>query len=167
MSKSLPYAGRILIYSTPAALTQHIEWALDQHIGARVGPTWVNQPLAPGAKATEVEYQSKVAIAAKLARALIKWRYLRFEITEQFKVSGDATLYRVTPDLGLHQAALASNGDVILNEHQVNQIIANSISHKKLQADLEKALGNEWEIELEPFRLSLAGGVPEIFSNIG
>lgn len=167
MSKSLPYAGRILIYSTPAALTQHIEWALDQHIGDRVGPTWVNQPLAPGAKATEVEYQSKVAIAAKLARALIQWRYLRFEITEQFKVSGDATLYRVTPDLGLHQAALASNGDVILNEHQVNQIIGNSISHKKLQVDLENALGNEWEIELEPFRIALAGGVPEIFSNIG
>ena len=167
MSKSLPYAGRILIYSTPAALTQHIEWALDQHIGDRVGPTWVNQPLAPGAKATEVEYQSKVAIAAKLARALIKWRYLRFEITEQFEVSGDATLYRVTPDLGLHQAALASNGDVILNEHQVNQIIGNSISHNKFQADLEQALGNEWEIELEPFRIALAGGVPEIFSNIG
>ena len=167
MSKSLPYAGRILIYSTPAALTQHIEWALDQHIGDRVGPTWVNQPLAPGAKATEVEYQSKVALAAKLARALIKWRYLRFEITEQFEVSGDATLYRVTPDLGLHQAALASNGDVILNEHQVNQIISNSISHKKLQVDLENALGNEWEIELEPFRIALAGGVSEIFSSIG
>jgi hypothetical protein len=73
----------------------------------------------------------------------------------------------VTPDLGLHQASLASNGDVVLNEHQVNQIIANSVSHKRLQQDLEKALGNEWEIELEPYRLALAGGVPEIFSNIG
>ena len=167
MSKSLPYAGRILIYSTPAALTQHIEWALEQHISPQVGAKWINQPLAPGAKATEVEYQSKLPIAAKLATTLIKWRYLRFEITEQFKVSGDATLYRVTPDLGLHQASLASNGDVVLNEHQVNHIINNSISHKKLQVDLKKALGNEWEIELEPFRIALAGGVPEIFSNIG
>ena len=167
MSKSLNYAGRILIYSTPAALTQHIEWALDQHIGAQVGPKWINQPLAPGAKATEVEYQSNTPVAAKLATALIKWRYLRFEITEQFKASGDATLYRVTPDLGLHQASLASNGDVILNEHQVNQIISNSVSHKKLQVELEKALGNQWEIELEPFRIALAGGEPEIFSKIG
>lgn len=167
MSRSSLYAGRILIYSTPAALTQHIDWAINQHLGGEVGPNWINQPLLPGSKASEVSYQSKEMIAAQLAKSLIKWRYLRFEITEQSKTTGDTTLYRVTPDLGLHQASLASNGDVVLNEHQVNQIIANSVSHKRLQQDLEKALGNEWEIELEPYRLALAGGVPEIFSNIG
>ena len=167
MSKSLPYAGRIHIYSTPAALTQHIEWALIQSIGSGVEPNWINQPLIPGCKALEVEYQGRQPIAAKLATALIKWRYLRFEITEQSLLTGDATLYRITPDLGLHQASIASNGDVTLNEHQLNQIISNAISHKKLQVDLEKALGNQWEIELEPFRLALASGSAEIFSKIG
>jgi hypothetical protein len=165
VSKTLPYAGRIHIYSTPAALVQHVEWALNQSIGAAIRPRWRNQPLSPGAKAAEIEYQSEIAIAAKLATALIKWRYLRFEITEQSQLTGDTTLYRITPDLGLHQASLASNGDVILNEHQVNHIISNSISLKKLQSDLESALGNQWEIELEPYRIALATGAAEIISN--
>ena len=167
MSKSPIYAGRILIYSTPAALTQYIEWALNQNLGYQVEPNWVNQPLTPGGKAAEISYACDLSVAAKIAKALIKWRYLRFEITEQSSATGDATLYRVTPDLGLHQASLASNGDVVLNEHQVNHLIKNAVSHKKLQIELENALGNQWEIELEPYRLSLAGGSPEIFSNIG
>jgi hypothetical protein len=167
VSKSWNYAGRIDIYSAPAALLQHIEWGLNQYLGGANEPNWVNQPLAPGFKACAVEYQSNTPLAAKLVTALIKWRYLRFEITEQFNKTGDATLYRITPDLGLHQASLASNGDVVLNEHQVNQIINNAPSHKKLQVDLEKALGNQWESELEPFRLALASGSSEILSNIG
>lgn len=167
MGKSSIYAGRILIYSTPAALTQHIEWALNQNLGDQVVANWVNQSLVPGAKATEVNFCSDQPVAAKIAKALITWRYLRFEIYEQSSATGDATLYRITPDLGLHQASLASNGDVVLNEHQLNQLIKNAVSHKKLRSEIEKALGNSWEIELEPYRLSLAGGSAEIFSNIG
>ncbi len=161
MSKSPIYAGRILIYSTPAALTQHIEWALNQNLGYQVEPNWVNQPLSPGAKATEVDFNSDQPVAAKIAKALISWRYLRFEITQRCKKSGDATLYRITPDLGLHQASLASNGDVVLNEHQVNQLIQNAPSQKRLQQDLEKALGNQWDIELEPYRIALASCMSE------
>ena len=161
MSKSPIYAGRILIYSTPAALTQHIEWALNQNLGYQVEPNWVNQPLSPGAKATEVDFNSDQPVAAKIAKALISWRYLRFEITQRCKKSGDATLYRITPDLGLHQASLASNGDVVLNEHQVNQLIKNAVSHKKLQIELENALGNQWDIELEPYRIALASCMSE------
>ena len=161
MSKSPIYAGRILIYSTPAALTQHIEWALNQNLGYQVEPNWVNQPLSPGAKATELDFNSDQPVAAKIAKALISWRYLRFEITQRCKKSGDATLYRITPDLGLHQASLASNGDVVLNEHQVNQLIKNAVSHKKLQIELENALGNQWDIELEPYRIALASCMSE------
>ena len=161
MSKSPIYAGRILIYSTPAALTQHIEWALNQNLGYQVEPNWVNQPLSPGAKATELDFNSDQPVAAKIAKALISWRYLRFEITQRCKKSGDTTLYRITPDLGLHQASLASNGDVVLNEHQVNQLIKNAVSHKKLQIELENALGNQWDIELEPYRIALASCMSE------
>ena len=167
MSKSPIYAGRILIYSTPAALTQHIEWALNQNLGYQVVANWVNQPLTPGGKAAEISYACDLSVAAKIAKALIKWRYLRFEITEQSSATGDATLYRVTPDLGLHQASLASNGDVVLNENQVNTILKNSITHDRLINNLENALGNQWEAELEPYRISLAMGMKDIVSKSG
>jgi hypothetical protein len=76
-------------------------------------------------------------------------------------------LYRVTPDLGLNQASIASNGDVTVNENQLNQIINNSYSHKMLKGNLESALGSNWEIELEPYRLALASGMAESISKSG
>ena len=167
MSKSLPYAGRILIYSTPGALIQHIEWAINQAVGQVVTLSWVNQPLNPGSKAMEFEYKSHLPIAAKLAAALKAWHYIRFEIREINKTTQDATYYRATPDLGLHQAHLASNGDVVLNENQVNSILKNSLSYEKLQVNLENALGISWDIELEPYRIALAGPMLDTVSKSG
>ena len=167
MSNTQTYAGRILIYSAPAALTQHIEWAINQHLNQVVKLSWVNQSLSPGCLATELEYQSRLPVAAKIATALKSWHYIRFEIRQINLQTLDATLYRITPDLGLHQASLASNGDVVINENQLNQIINNSYSHKMLQSNLESALGNQWEIELEPYRLALASGMAGSVSKSG
>ncbi len=167
MSKSQIYAGRIHIYSAPAALTQHIEWALNQHLNQVVKITWVNQPLLPGSLAMEFEYKSQRPVADKIAIALKGWHYIRFEIRQVNLSTTDAVLYRITPDLGLHQASLASNGDVVINENQLNQLITNSYSHKMLKSNLENALGMQWEIELEPYRLALASGMAESVSKSG
>jgi plasmid stability protein len=167
VSKSLPYAGRIHIYSAPIALTQHIEWAINQHLGQVVKINWVNQPLAAGSKAMEFEWQHLKPIAAQLATSLKAWHYIRFEIREVNKNTQDATYYRATPDLGLHQAQLASNGDVVLNENQVNSILKNSLSYEKLQANLENALGISWDLELEPYRLALATPILDTVSKSG
>jgi hypothetical protein len=65
VSKSANYAGRILIYSTPAALMQHIEWAINQALGQVISFSWVNQPLNPGSKAMEFEYKHHYQLPQK------------------------------------------------------------------------------------------------------
>ena len=167
MSKSSNYAGRILIYSTPGALIQHIEWAINQAVGQVVSITWVNQPLNPGSKAMELEYKHQIPIAAKLSTALKAWHYIRFEVREINKNTQDAIFYRATPDLGLHQVSTASNGDVVLNENQINTILKNSLSYEKLQSNLENALGVNWDTELEPYRIALASGMLDSVSKSG
>jgi hypothetical protein len=167
VSKSSNYAGRILIYSAPAALQEHITWAIEQGLGQVIKLPWQNQPLSPATKALQLEYKHHIPIAAKLASALKAWHYIRFEIREINKNTQDATYYRATPDLGLHQAQLASNGDVVLNENQVNSILKNSLSYEKLQANLENALGINWDLELEPYRLALAGPMLDTVSKSG
>ena len=167
MSKSANYAGRILIYSTPAALMQHIEWAINQALGQVISFSWVNQPLNPGSKAMEFEYKVQMPIAAKLSTALKAWHYIRFEVREINKNTQDAIFYRATPDLGLHQVSTASNGDVVLNENQINTILKNSLSYEKLQSNLENALGVNWDIELEPYRIALASGMLDSVSKSG
>ena len=167
MSKSANYAGRIQIYSTPSALIQHIEWAINQALGQVHSFSWVNQPLNPGSKAMEFEYKVQIPIAAKLSTALKAWHYIRFEVREINKNTQDSTFYRATPELGLHQVSTASNGDVVINENQVNTILKNSITHDRLINNLENALGNQWEAELEPYRIALASGMKEIVSKSG
>jgi hypothetical protein len=167
VGKSPLYAGRILIYSTPAALTQHIEWAISQKLGQVVDLTWINQPLNPSSLAMEFEYKHQHPVADQIANALKGWHYIRFEISQSNKSTGDIVLYRATPDLGLHQASLASNGDVVINENQVNTILKNSMTHDRLINNLENALGNQWEAELEPYRIALASGMKEIVSKSG
>ena len=146
---------------------QHIEWAINQALGQVVSFTWVNQPLNPGSKAMEFGYKHHLPIAAKVAIALKAWHYIRFEVREVNKNTQDAIFYRATPELGLHQVSTASNGDVVLNENQVNTILRNSLSYEKLQSNLENALGVNWDIELEPYRLALASGMLDSASKSG
>jgi len=167
VSKSLPYAGRIHIYSAPIALTQHIEWAINQHLGQVVKINWSNQPLAAGSKAMELEWQHLKPIAAQLAVSLKAWHYIRFEIRQLSKITGDATLFRATADLGLHQVNISSIGDVMLNENQINTAIKNSLTYEKLQSNLESALGIAWDSELEPYRIALASGMLDSISKSG
>jgi hypothetical protein len=167
VSKSLLYVGRILIYSTPAALAQHIEWAISRKLGQVINLKWVNQPLNPATLAMEFEYQHQSPVADQIATVLKGWHYIRFEITQVNKNTRDAVLYRATPDLGLHQANLSSLGDVVLNENQVNTILKNSFTNDRLISNLENALGNAWELELEPYRLALALGMKNIVSKSG
>jgi hypothetical protein len=167
VSKSANYAGRIQIYSTPSALIQHIEWAINQALGQVHSLSWVNQPLNPGSKAMEFEYKVQMPIAAKLSTALKAWHYIRFEVREINKNTQDSTFYRATPELGLHQVSATTNGDVVLNENQINTILKNSLSYEKLQANLENALGVNWDIELEPYRIALASGMLDSVSKSG
>jgi hypothetical protein len=146
---------------------QHIEWAINQAVGQVVSFTWVNQPLNPGSKAMEFEYKHHLPIAAKLVIALKAWHYIRFEVREINKNTQDTTFYRATPELGLHQVSATTNGDVVLNENQINTILRNSLSYEKLQSNLENALGNNWDIELEPYRLALASGMLDSASKSG
>ena len=167
MSKSSNYAGRILIYSAPAALQEHITWAIEQGLGQVIKLPWQNQPLSPATKALQLEYKHHIPIAAKLATALKAWHYIRFEIRQVSKNTGDATLYRATADLGLHQVNISSIGDVILNENQINTAIKQSLTYEKLQSNLENALGVAWDSELEPYRIALAMGLPGQVSRSG
>jgi hypothetical protein len=60
-----------------------------------------------------------------------------------------------------------TNGDVVLSENQINSILKNSLSYEKLQANLENALGVNWDIELEPYRIALASGMLDSVSKSG
>ena len=150
-------AGDLRIYSAPKALLRHIQWSLNEIFGYPVELNWEAQHLAPGALATQLQWRELKPVASKIASTLKSWHYLRFEVREfatGFSSSGEGVLYRCTPDLGLHQATTGSTGDVMIPENQISNLIYNSLSVEKLKSCLDNAIGTQWDLELEPFRIA-------------
>lgn len=148
------FRGRLCIYSVPAALRNHVEWAILQNIQVsnlnNLKELWV--AVDAGQFGLEIQWHSESSTAPKLVNALKIWKLIRFEVSE-FNAEG-SVLYRATPDLGIHQANIDSLGNVILAEGKIKSCIESSYSQQKLISNLESALGVAWDTELEPFRIA-------------
>ncbi|QLL23914.1 DUF3145 domain-containing protein [Actinobacteria bacterium IMCC25003] len=142
-------AGLVVIHSAPTALRQHIEWGLNSLLGAPQNIFWRDQPLAPGTVRTTLEYRAPLGTASKIATALKNWHYLRFEVSELGKDGGE--IFRCTPDLGIHRATVDAVGTILVSEDVIRKALAH-FDDVEIRENLERALGKEWEVALEPFR---------------
>ena len=151
--------GLLTIHTCPMALLRHVEWSIQSILGP-VSIDWRSQPLIAGTQRTQVEWRAKnlqnngekqgsqnkkdADRSAELASALKSWHYLRFEITYATQI------FRHTPDLGLHRAEMDEVGNILVTENQIRNALKKS--DDELRELLDKALGTEWDMELEPFR---------------
>lgn len=149
--------GTLTIHSCPLALIRHVEWAIQNTLGASInqvnqlnqgyGIHWRNQPLVAGTQRTQIEWREPNGNsnrASELASALKSWHYLKFEIT-----CGDQ-FFRFTPELGLHRALIDEIGNILLTENQIRSAL--SKTDESMRDALDVALGTEWEVELERLR---------------
>ncbi|CAN1644545.1 Protein of unknown function DUF3145 [Candidatus Nanopelagicaceae bacterium] len=142
-------AGLVVIHSAPTALRQHIEWGLNSLLGASQNIFWRDQPLAPGTVRTTLEFRAPLGTASKIATALKNWHYLRFEVSELGTHGGE--IFRCTPDLGIHRATVDAVGTILVSEDVIRKALAH-FDDVEIRENLERALGREWEVALEPFR---------------
>ena len=143
------YAGLLTIHSAPSALRQHIEWGLNAILGYTGEYSWRDQPLAPGTLRTIIEYRAPLGTAAKIATSLKNWHYLRFEVSELGTHGGE--IFRCTPELGIHRATVDAVGTILVSEDVIRKALAH-FDDIEIRENLERALGREWEVALEPFR---------------
>ena len=141
--------GLVVIHSAPTALRQHIEWGLNSLLGAPQNVFWRDQPLTPGTVRTSLEFRAPVGTAAKIATALKGWHYLRFEVSELGTHNGE--LFRFTPELGIHRAAVDQVGTILISEDQIRKALAH-FDELEVRENLGLALGTEWDEALEPYR---------------
>jgi hypothetical protein len=142
-------AGLVVIHSAPTALRQHIEWGLNSLLGAPQNIFWRDQPLAPGTVRTTLEFRAPLGTASKIATALKNWHYLRFEVSELGTHGGE--IFRCTPELGIHRATVDAVGTILVSEGVIRKALAH-FDDIEISENLERALGREWEVALEPFR---------------
>jgi hypothetical protein len=142
-------AGLVVIHSAPTALRQHIEWGLNSLLGAPQNIFWRDQPLAPGTVRTTLEFRAPLGTASKIATALKNWHYLRFEVSELGTHGGE--IFRCTPELGIHRATVDAVGTILVSEDVIRKALAH-FDDIEIRENLERTLGREWEVALEPFR---------------
>lgn len=152
--------GRLHVLSCPPPLCPHVEFGAAAVLGTPVSLAWSPQPGLPGLLQATLDWAAASGTAAALAGRLRGLGPVRFDVVEGPVAGADAERYCYDPDLGLHHAALAANGDVVVGEGPLRALLAVSRTGcpgapEKLAQGLERLLGQPWDEVLDPLR---AGG---------
>lgn len=145
--------GVLYVHHAAPALSPHIEWAVAGVLGMPMRMQWQPQPVAPGSVRTESAWTGDPGTSARLASALIGWP-IRFEVTENAGPGYDGERYAFTPSLGLFHAATSANGDLVVPENRLRNLIEGRrlAGSEDLATELDRLLGGPWDAELEIFR---------------
>jgi len=144
-----------------------MEWAASNVLGTRVSMDWTEQPAAPGMLRAEHSWQAPSGTGAKLASALRGWTHLRYEVTEEASRGVDGSRWSHTPELGIFHAATDVHGNIVVPEDRVRAALAHAGDAERMKQELDLALGQSWDDELEPFRFAGAGAPVRWLHRVG
>jgi hypothetical protein len=148
----VPTRGVVYIHSCPPAVCPHAEWALSGVLGSRASLTWTDQPAAPGQLRAECVWSGSTGTGAELAAALRSWPMLRFEVTEDPSQGSDGERIAHIPGRGVFRTTISANGDIMVRESQLRELLAKAGSAESYQYAVHRLLGTAWDAELEPYR---------------
>ena len=159
--------GVVFVHSAPRALCPHIEWAVGTVLDQRVSLDWTLQPAVAGMVRAEHSWIGPVGTGARLASALRGWTHLRYEVTEEASRGVDGSRWSHTPELGIFHAATDVHGNIVVPEDRVRAALAHAGDAERMKQELDLALGQSWDDELEPFRFAGAGAPVRWLHRVG
>ncbi len=145
--------GSVIIHSAPRALLAHVEWTIGRTVGYPVSLDWKPRKGSQGEFRAESEWQADRELGAALASDLRGWANIRFEVTQQSSDQVEGYRWAFTPALGLFGAQSDRFGNVLVNELELAMILTQGGSNGiELQRLIRNAMGEPWDLELEPYR---------------
>ena len=145
--------GVVFIHSCPRAVASHIEWALATVLGSEVSVEWAAQPVEPHTVRAEIIWFGKQGMGARIASALLAFKNIRYEVTEDSNSSHEGERFAVTPTLGLFRASIGQFGDVMVHEDRLRNVINQADAKgESIIDEINRLLGQPWDAELEVFR---------------
>ena len=159
--------GVFFVHSSPRALCPHLEWAASNVLGTAVTLDWIEQPAAPGLYRAEYTWQGLQGSGSRLASALRGWTHLRYEVTEEASYGSDGSRWSHTPELGIFHASTDVHGNIVIPEDRVRAALEFAHDPRRMRDELDLALGQAWDDELEPFRYAGAGAPVRWLHRVG
>lgn len=147
-----PTRGAVLIHACPPAISPHVEWAISGILGAPVSLRWAPQPAAQGQLRTECSWTGTRGTAAAIANALRAWPMLRYEVSEDPSAGCDGERICHVPGRGIFRGIVGANGDYLVGEQQLRNLLATAASREDFVHRIETMLGSDWDADLEHYR---------------
>lgn len=148
-----PAPGRLTILACPGVLCPHLEFAVAAVLETPVSLAWTAQPERPGTLCAELEYVAPAGAAEALVARLRTLNVVTFEVVEGAVAGADSHRYCFEPDLGVHHAVLASNGDVVIPEGPLRALLGRARDGAAVAQGLSRLLGDAWDTVLDPLRV--------------
>jgi hypothetical protein len=164
---TVPARGVLYVHSSPPAVCPHVEWAISRVLGVPVRLAWTAQPADPTTQRAECNWSARTGTAGKLATALRQWPMIRFEVTEEPSHGVDGERIAYVPGRGVFRSTMSANGDVLVSEDRLRALLATASGAEALHHALEKVLGTQWDIELEPYRYAGDGAKVTWLNQVG
>ena len=149
--------GVLFVHSAPRALCPHVEWAAGGVLGSRLSLDWTPQPASRGLYRAEYSWQGIAGTGARLTSALRGWAHLRYEVTEEPSNGTDGARWSHTPELGIFHSVTDVHGNMMVPEDRIRVALSHLGDASRMREELELAVGQAWDDELEPFRYAGAG----------
>lgn len=152
---SIESRGVVFIHSCPRAVSTHVEWALEKVVGAELSIQWSPQPVEPNTVRAEIMWLGKQGMGAQLASALLAFKQVRYEVTEDSSAGHEGERFAATPTLGLFRATIGQYGDVMVHEDRLRSVMTQAdATGESIAEEIHRLLGAPWDAELEAFRVA-------------
>ncbi|WP_322755654.1 DUF3145 domain-containing protein [Frankia sp. Cas3] len=149
--------GMLAVLACPPPLCPHLEFAVSAVLSSPVSLTWSEQPRSAGALYAGLEWRAPCGTAGRLAGQLRRLGQVCFDVVEAPSPGCDPERYSHTPELGLHRASIAANGDIVVGEAALRALIERGEGRETLARGLHRLLGTAWDEALEPLRQAAHG----------
>ncbi len=156
-SVSVGIPGMLAVLACPPPLCPHLEFAVSAVLSSPVSLTWTEQPSSPGSFHAALQWRAPCGTAGRLAGQLRRLGPVSFDVVEGPSPGCDSERYSHTPELGLHRASIAANGDVVVGEAALRALIDRGEGRETLARGLHRLLGTAWDDVLEPLRQGAHG----------
>jgi hypothetical protein len=151
---NLRVTGYLQIYAAPMSVVSHLQWAIESIITPAAPWQWHSQPLIPKSQRTELPFRTTIENLPRLVSAMFEFPNLFAEVLREPTTGSLGERWLITPNLGLKRLDINELGDAIVDENQLRTALA---SAQDLATQLNWLIGDAWERELEPLRISTAG----------
>jgi hypothetical protein len=147
----LRVTGQLSIYAAPMSVVSHLQWSIESIITLASPWSWQPQPLIPKSQSCSLPFRTTIDNLPRLVSALYEFPNLYAEVVRDPINGGLGERWLITPNLGLRRLDINEFGDAVVDENQLRSAIA---AGEQLLEKLSWLIGEPWERELEPLRIS-------------